>query len=107
MEVEDSANRTLVTFTNQELQDEPNIQALGKELSRLVCDQGRRYLVLDFSNVEFLGGSAALAMLITLLKKMHAGGGQLVLRNLNPHIHELFKITRLATLFDIRQGTDS
>ena len=52
--------------------------------------------------MEFLS-SAALNKLIILDKKLREGGGKLKLSNLRPEIHEVFMITRLNQLFDIKE----
>ena len=57
--------------------------------------------LLNFSNVEFLS-SAALGKLITLDKKVKANGGRLKLSNIRPEIYEVFAITKLNKLFDIK-----
>ena len=61
----------------------------------------RKNLLLNFSSVEFLS-SAALGKLITLDKKVKANGGRLKLSNIRPEIYEVFAITKLNKLFDIK-----
>ena len=63
--------------------------------------ENRKKLVLNFSSVDFLS-SAALGKLITLDKKMKAKSGKLKLCNIRPEIYEVFAITRLNRLFDIK-----
>jgi anti-sigma B factor antagonist len=46
--------------------------------------------------------AAALGKLITLEKKVKANGGVLKLSNIRPEIYEVFAITRLNRLFDIK-----
>ena len=58
------------------------------------------HLLLDFSNIEYLG-SIELGTLITLRKRLNAAGGRLTLFNLNPQVYETFETTRLHTLFEI------
>lgn len=55
---------------------------------------GRKKIVLNFGNVEYLS-SAALGILITLNKKLIASGGKLLLCNIDPQIYEIFGITKL------------
>ena len=61
----------------------------------------RRSIVLNFTNVEFLS-SAALGKLITLDRKVKAHQGRLKLSNIRPEILEVFQITKLNKVFDIR-----
>ena len=81
--------------------DEANIQELGQELFQLVEDENHKSLLLNFSSVEFLS-SAALGKLITLEKRVKAHGGKLKLSNIRPEIYEVFAITKLNKLFDIK-----
>ncbi len=68
---------------------------------QLIEVENRDKLLLNFSDVDFLS-SAALGKLITLDKKMKAHGGALKLCNIRPEIFEVFSITRLNRLFDIK-----
>jgi anti-sigma B factor antagonist len=93
---------SVVRFRDHKIIEDVNIQELGQEMFRLVEADGRDRLLLDFSSVEFLS-SAALGKLITLDKKMKAHGGTLKLSNIRPEIYEVFTITKLTRLFDIRK----
>ena len=92
---------TVVRFVDRKILDEANIQELGQELFQLIEDEGRKNLLLNFSSVEFLS-SAALGKLITLDKKVKAHSGKLKLSNIRPEIYEVFAITKLNKLFDIK-----
>jgi anti-sigma B factor antagonist len=102
LEVEDIGDVTIVTFTDKKILDEQNIQIIGEQLFSLVDELGRRKLLLNFRNVEYLS-SAALGKLITLNKKVNAAGGKLVLCNIDPQIYEVFEITGLNRIFDIHK----
>src|SRR6266853_1975158 len=78
LEVEDIGEVTVVNFTDKKILDEQNIQVIGEQLFSLVDELGRRKILLNFSNVEYLS-SAALGKFITLNKKVQASGGKLVL----------------------------
>ena len=91
---------TVVQFVDRKILDESNIQDLGRELFHLVEEDGRKKVVLNFSNVEFLS-SAALGKLITLDKKSKKNDGLLKFSNIRPEIYEVFAITRLNKLFAI------
>ncbi|HBO46178.1 MAG TPA: anti-sigma factor antagonist [Planctomycetaceae bacterium] len=99
--VNDVGDVTVVRFRDQKILDDLNIQELGRELSRLVEVENRKKLLLNFSAVEFLS-SAALGKLITLDKKVKAAAGALKLSNIQPEIYEVFAITKLNRLFDIK-----
>jgi anti-sigma B factor antagonist len=65
----------------------------------------RSAVLLNFVDVEFLS-SAALGKLITLDKKVKAAGGKLKLCNIRPQIYEVFAITKLNKLFEIKDNQD-
>ena len=74
LEVEDIGDVTVINFVDRKILDEQNIQVIGEQLFGLVDQDGRRKLLLNFGNVEYLS-SAALGKLITLNKKLQAAGG--------------------------------
>jgi anti-sigma B factor antagonist len=102
LETNDVDDVTVVHFRDQKIIEDLGIQELGQELFHLVEEEDRQKLVLNFSSVDFLS-SAALGKLITLDKKIKARGGALKLCNIRPEIYEVFAITRLNRLFDIRE----
>lgn len=101
LKVTENGAVTVVRFADSRILHEEHIQELGDELFRLVEMDNRKAILLNFSSVEFLS-SAALGKLITLEKKVKAAGGRLKLCNIRPEIYEVFAITRLNKLFDIR-----
>lgn len=92
---------TVVRFRDQRITEDINIQELGQELFQLVEADFRKKLLLNFANVEFLS-SAALGKLIILEKKIKTHEGVLKLSNIRPAIYEVFEMTRLNRLFDIK-----
>jgi anti-sigma B factor antagonist/stage II sporulation protein AA (anti-sigma F factor antagonist) len=58
-------------------------------------------LALDFENVNFMS-SLGLTLLLTLHKRLAANGRRLALLNLQPHLYEIFSVTRLNTLLDVQ-----
>jgi anti-sigma B factor antagonist len=101
LDVSEVGDVTVVRFRDPKIIEDLNIQELGSEMFRLVEEEQRRKLLLNFSGVDFLS-SAALGKLITLDKKVKAHAGQLKLSNIRPEIFEVFQITKLTRLFDIR-----
>ena len=101
LQVSEVGDITVVRFVDRKILDEVNIQELGQELFQLVEEEGRQRLLLNFSTVEFLS-SAALGKLITLDKKVKARKGDLRLSNIRPEIYEVFAITKLNKLFNIK-----
>jgi len=101
LEVSEVGDITVVRFIDRKILDEASIQELGQELFSLVEKERRSKLVLNFAAVEFLS-SAALGKLISLNNKAKAHGGVLKMSNIRPEIYEVFAITKLNKLFDIK-----
>jgi anti-sigma B factor antagonist len=100
LEQEEVGDVTVVTFVDKKILDEQNIQIIGDQLFDLVDNQGRKKILLNFGNVEFLS-SAALGKLITMNKKVQAAGGKLIMCKIAREIMEVFEITKLDKLFKI------
>ncbi len=101
IEVSESASVSVIRFLDQKIIDPEAIQELGQELFDLVERDDRKKLVLNFANVEFLS-SAALGKLITFEKKSKRNDAQLILTNISPEIFQVFAITNLDKLFQIK-----
>ena len=102
IEVEEIGTVTVAHFIDTKLLDQHTIDLVGDPLFRLVDELGRRKVLLNFGNVEYLS-SAALGKLITLNKKVNGSGGKLILCNIDPTIYEVFEITKLNKLFNIQK----
>ena len=92
---------SVVEFADRKILEELSIQEIQEELKRVVDEEPGIKLLLDFANVDHLA-SAALGTLITLHKKVKASSGALVMCKIRPEIYEVFAITRLNRLFDIK-----
>ena len=91
-----------VRFTDKKIVDSGNIEEMGDEMFSLVDSDHIKHVLLNFDGVEFLS-SAALNKLILMDKKVKQVGGVLRLCNLRAEIMEVFTITRLNRVFDIRK----
>src|SRR5881392_1019010 len=100
IKVNESKGVTIVTFNDSKIIDEAEIQEFGQELYDLVDREGRKKIVLNFANVEFLS-SAALGKLIKFDNRAKHQGSALILSNIRPEIYEVFAITKLTKLFVI------
>ena len=103
--VEYAENATIVTFVDEKILEEMDIQALQASVMSVVEEAERINLILDFCNVQFLS-SAVLGLLMRISKKVYEKDGQLKLCNISPRIYEIFKITRLNQIFDIHEDVD-
>ncbi len=105
LDIDEVGDVTVAKFVDKKILDEANIQAIGANLFALIDEDGRKKIVLDFSLVEYLS-SAALGKLITLDKKAKAAKSKLRLCCIRPEIYEVFEITRLNKIFDIKATQD-
>src|SRR3970282_386422 len=101
IKINQSGQVTVVTFIDSKIIDEAEIQELGQELYDLVERDGRKKIVLNFSNVEFLS-SAALGKLIGSAKRVKQHSAELILSNIRPAIYEVFAVTKLTRVFQIK-----
>jgi len=104
--VEYSENATIVTFTDERILKDKDIQALQESIMSVVESAGGGInLILNFRNVRFLS-SAVLGFLMRISKRIYERDGQLRLCNIDPKIYEIFKITRLTRIFDIYEDIE-
>ena len=66
-------------------------EQLATELSKLA---------LDLSEVDYIS-SSGLRVLLSTLKKLHAGGGKLVLVNPQPYVMEVLDVSGFSGIFTI------
>ena len=95
---------SVVEIHTPSLMDPIQLEEIGKELYRLVDDEDRRKLVLDFEKVQYLS-SQAIGIILTLNKKLtgtSAGGDNLVLCGVGPQLMQLLKVTRLDRILTIK-----
>jgi anti-sigma B factor antagonist len=104
LEVSQEGDVSVVRFADRKILEEVPIAEIGDRLNSLADSEPHIKLLLDFGNVEHLS-SAVLSMLINLNKRIDESGGKLKLANIKPQIYEVFKITRLDTVFDIYDTT--
>jgi anti-anti-sigma factor len=105
LEVELLGEDTGARFACRALDWETSL-AVGEELAGLVRRAGRHDLRLDLGCVRFLT-AAGLSLLVVARNELRARGGRLVLCNVGPVAHEIFRAARLDRLLDIRTGADN
>lgn len=100
--VEYASGAVVVTFMDEQILEEADISAIRESVTAVVEQTDKPGIILDFSNVRFLS-SAVLGMLIRVSKMVYEKAGQLRLCSIHPKILEIFRITRLDRIFDIRK----
>lgn len=101
LELSELRGITVVDLLDRHLVEGSGIDDLAQELYQLIEVDGRRRVVVNFSSVEFIS-SAGLGKLVVLQKKVNAHGGTLRFCCIRPEVHGVFTVTKLDSLFDIR-----
>lgn len=96
---------TIVDLQEARLLEAAQIEAIGKELYRLVDEMDRKKLILDFAQVQFLA-SAAIGMLMTLHKKSTAIKGTFIICSLRRELMKVFEIMKLTKVFKFAPNED-
>ncbi|HNW60285.1 MAG TPA: STAS domain-containing protein [bacterium] len=75
--------------------------ASQEESAMKAFNQVEQETEIDCSALEYIS-SAGIGVLIATQKRLMQKNGQLILKNLNPHIVEIFKYAGLDTVFTIK-----
>jgi anti-sigma B factor antagonist len=100
LEVEDRDGVTVATLQVSKIVSDEDIHEFGEQLDTLAKTDGPRTVVIDFGQVQYLS-SATLSRLISLKRRLGSAHGRLVLCGISPDLLEIFRITRLHTVFEI------
>jgi anti-sigma B factor antagonist len=105
-EMTEKQGATIVTIIPSRVVSEEDIQQFATQLNHVVVDNGRSQLVIDFGKVKFLS-SAALGRLVALKKRIREAKGTLKLCCIDSNLLEVFRITRLDSVFEIHKDLAS
>lgn len=100
--ITNQGDATVVRLADRKILDEASIAKIGDRLQGIVDKQPSPRVVLDFSDVGHMS-SSALGMLIRLNKRIQEKKGQLRFCGIQAPIYEVFVITRLNEIFEIRE----
>src|SRR6266542_1604580 len=93
---------TVVEFKTTSLMDPIDLQNISESLYKIVDEQDRRQLVLDFEKVQYLS-SQAIGIVLTINKKLAAlKNSRLILCGVGPRLMQLIQITRLDKVLTIK-----
>jgi anti-anti-sigma factor len=99
LHVVEEEGRATVRFPENTALSEANAEELARELAVLAARQA--HLMVDLATVTMLT-SIILAKFIALNGRVRAAGGRLTLFNPNPTVRQVFKVTRLDTILDVK-----
>jgi anti-sigma B factor antagonist len=91
----------IVRFEDAEiLFEEGAVHSVGRELRRLIQEEGHSRLVVNFAGVRYLS-SEVLAILVGLQKEVDSLRGSIVLCGLDPLLRDMVRIAHLDQVLDI------
>ena len=93
---------TVIEFRTQSLMDPVELEKIATELYRLIEQEDRRRIIMDFERVQYLS-SQAIGIVMAMRKKLAAlKHSRLVLCGVTPPLQQLLKITGLDKLLTIK-----
>ncbi|MFC1959973.1 STAS domain-containing protein [Chloroflexota bacterium] len=99
MEISTSELKRVTLFEVNGRIDSTNATELGEALNAAI-DAGRTHLVVDLSGVDYMS-SAGLRELVTALKKVKKGTGDLRLAEPSERVAEVLELAGLDTIFSV------
>jgi anti-sigma B factor antagonist len=76
--------------------------AIFKQSISTLIESGRKRVLLNLRDVPYID-SSGIGELVSAFTKIRNSGGELKLLNLAPKVRTLLEITRLYTVFDVRE----
>ena len=101
IEVSEAEGVRVVRFREDKLVDFDVVAEVHRELAQFVETEKPKNVLLSFAGVRLIS-STALAAVLSLVKRMKAIDGSLKFCEMAPIVQQVFRITDLDTLFDIR-----
>ena len=98
-------NIVLIKIDKDRLLEMKDINAVSAAILKQIDMHPKISLVLDLSAVTNMS-SAMLGKLVAIHKSVKTGRGRLAVCDVKPQIFELFKMTKLHKLFDIREKSE-
>ncbi|RMG37174.1 MAG: anti-sigma factor antagonist [Planctomycetota bacterium] len=93
----------VVSFTVPQLNEEENIEQLGRELFALVEQFGCRKVAVSLLGVDYIT-SSAIGKLITLHRKLHRNNGRLVLCDVTGEVENVLRTSKLLSYFNVAES---
>ncbi len=100
LDIEPIDDDILVVFKEERIVSEEDLEQIEADILKLAECSPCKLIILDFKKVKSMS-SAFLGFLVKLQSTVTQGRGHLKLRNINPEILKVFKITMLHKVFTI------
>lgn len=93
---------TIIEFKTASLMDPLELEQMADGLYRLIDEEDRRKIILDFERVEYIS-SQALGIVLAMKKRLAAlGRSELLLCGIGARLGELLRITGLDKVLTIK-----
>jgi anti-sigma B factor antagonist len=96
----------VLAFQQSHILDAATIDRMSASLKEVIETSAETKFLFDFDRVGYLS-SNALGMLIGLHRRVMQRKGRLKLAGIHPDVMEVFRITKLDTVFDIYKDAPS
>ena len=104
--IERRGRTRVIHFTRRRVVlDDASVLRAGEELFGQLGEPGADPVLLDLGNVAYLT-STGLDLVIRLHQRVKAAGGRLTVGDVTPRVYEVFAVTRLDRLLDLRCRED-
>jgi anti-sigma B factor antagonist len=96
------ADYTVIEFVTPSLMDPIVLENTAQALYRIIDEEDKRKIVMDFEKVQYLS-SQAIGIVLAMHKKLNSlKNSKLILCSVGPKLMELIKLTRLDRLLTIK-----
>jgi anti-anti-sigma factor len=99
VQVHDEPQALVAEFWDCLRLDPAPVKELRSKYEAHLRTNGRPMLVIDLLGVVF-AGSAALGLFVTLVRLVRQNGGRIIFCNVDPTVYEVFRISRLDSMFE-------
>ncbi len=69
-------------------------QSVRRDLDKMISDHSIRWLILDFTTLQFMD-SSGIGVILGRYRQMRDRGGQVGVIHMNPHIQRIFRMSGL------------
>lgn len=105
-QIREMCGAVIVEFLDSARLDPAPVRQLRLDLQSLQSRADHANVIVDLKGVGF-AGSATLGGLVAIQRDCGTLGGRVVLCNVDPTVREVFRVTRLETLFHFVPDTTS
>ena len=85
-------DRVIVRLTGE--LDHYCAQSVRRDLDKMISDHTIRWLILDFTTLQFMD-SSGIGVILGRYRQMRDRGGQVGVIHMHPHIHRIFHMSGL------------